>query len=126
MTESTVVELWRLRNRFLMPPDLKTLNDRSLALLTPVAVDNRFRNSVNQLLDRFEETVTNQCNAKLEKNIDQFTETDHWTFAGSVFFSLTVFTTIGRFLVLYSIEILFAIFLVFNNLSTDRCYFQHL
>lgn len=96
MTESTVVELWRLRNRFLMPPDLNSLNSRSLALLTPVAVDNRFRYSVNQLLDRFEETVTNQCNAKLEKNITRFSETDEWNFGGSVFFSMTVFTTIGR------------------------------
>lgn len=89
ITQSTVIEMWRLRSQYPLPPD-------NAARLPALALDHTFYKMVNQLLDHFEETVRRQCQLKLDLHgIEQFAPTDEWTFLGSVFFSMTVFTTIG-------------------------------
>ena len=101
--------MWRLRSQYPLPPD-------NAALLPALALDHNFHRMVDQLLDHFEETVRRQCQLKLDLHgIEQFAPTDEWTFLGSVFFSMTVFTTIGKW-------VKFAI--TFVNTLFSESYFQ--
>ena len=59
-------------------------------------VDSMWYFEATQFLDQFESVVTEQCHKQLNHSIDTRKVTDKWSYWGSVFFSLTVFTTIGK------------------------------
>ena len=59
-------------------------------------VDSRFDAYARRMLSRFESEVNIVCKRGFDMGITQVSEINKWTFMGGLFFSMTVFTTIGK------------------------------
>ena len=59
-------------------------------------VNMQFNYYANLILDKYAQVVHTQCKEKIAVKIESFSETDEWNFMGSCFFSMAVFTTIGK------------------------------
>ena len=116
MTNTTVDQLWKLRSRFSLPP-LIVHKDELLAKSdtfhynhipsSPPPVNGLFHHMTNHLLDQFEVVILEQCKQRFNRSIESYIQTDEWNFMGAVFFSMTVFTSIGKSYFLSMLILLF-------------------
>lgn len=95
MAELSIENLWLFRQKFPLPIDTKQANQSKKIKQRRPGIDPRWYQEVSKELDSFMEITMNQCAKRLNFSIERFRETNRWDFVGSVFFSMTVFTTIG-------------------------------
>lgn len=96
MANEIIESLWIFRQQFPLPPD----NENS-AINRPLPIHPVWYREVMNQLQVFNQTTMNQCAKRLNYSIERFTTTNRWDFIDSVFFSMTVFTTIGNVLSKY-------------------------
>lgn len=91
MADQIIEKLWIFRQQFPLPPDNENpANNR------PLPIHPVWYREVMDQLQVFNQTTMNQCAKRLNYSIERFTSTNRWDFIDSVFFSMTVFTTIGK------------------------------
>ena len=108
MVDLTSEQAWKHRSRFPQPKALisspSTPSPTSFDSIIEIAISPSsppmnvsYIQGFNILLDNLESVVILQCETRLNMTeIDDWEERDEWNFMGSVFFSMTVFTTIGK------------------------------